>query len=62
MPVRHRGEKSQPAADAAIAACHIGGGPSLVDEDQVVGIERRLSADEDPPSLVYVAAILLGGV
>jgi hypothetical protein len=31
-------EESQPAAGSAIAACHIGGGPSLVDEHQVVGI------------------------
>ena len=62
MPVRHRGEQSQPTAGSAIAACHIGGGPSLVEEDQVVGIERWLAADEDPPRLDYVGAILLGSV
>ena len=60
--MRRGSEQPQAAAGAAIAACHIGGGPSLVEEDQVVGIERWLAADEDPPRLDYVGAILLGSV
>src|SRR5690348_15909875 len=62
MPVRHRGEKPQPATGAAIAARHIGGGPGFVEEHQVVGIERRQAPDEDPPRLGYGGAILLGSV
>jgi hypothetical protein len=62
MPVRHRSQQPQPAGSAAMTARHVGGGPSLVDEDQVGGIERGLAAHEDPPLLGYVGAILLGGV
>jgi phage terminase large subunit-like protein len=40
MPVRHWGEQSQPAAGPAIAACHIGGRPTFVDKNQVVGIAQ----------------------
>jgi len=45
-----------------VPARHVGGGPGLVEEDQMRRIERRLAPDEDPPFLGYVEAILLGGV
>ena len=62
MPVRHRRQQPQPARRATVPARHVGGGPGLVDEDQMRRIERRLAPDEDPPFLGYVEAILLGGV
>ena len=61
MSVRHRRQQPQPARRPAIASRHIGGGPSLVDKDQVVGIERGLATDESAALLGYVGAILLGG-
>ena len=62
MSVRHRRQQPQSARRPAIASRHIGGGPSLIDEDQVVGIERGLAANEGPALLGYVGAILLGGM
>jgi hypothetical protein len=62
VPVRQRSQQPQSAGSAAMAARPVGGGPNLVDEHQVGGIERGLAAHEDPPLLGYVGAILLGGV
>jgi hypothetical protein len=60
--MRHRGEKSQPAARLGHSGVPYWWRPKLVDENQVVGIERRLVENEDPPRLGYIGAILLGGV
>ena len=62
MSVRRWRQQPQSARRPAIASRHIGGGPSLVDKDQVVGIERGLTADESATLLGYVGAILLGGM
>src|ERR687893_1794372 len=64
LPVTMREGSPQPqtACTSAIAARHVRGGPGLVDEDQAVGVERRLAADEHAPGLGYVRAILLGRV
>jgi hypothetical protein len=59
MPVRHCGQLSQAAGGSALAARHIGGGPH---EHQVVGIARRLAADEGVARLGYIGAISRGGV
>lgn len=62
MPMRHRRQPAQPAGRPAEAARHIGGPPSLVNEHQTVGIERRLTADKGAPRFGHVGAMLLGGV
>ena len=62
MTVRDRSPQPQAARAPAIAARHVCGGPSLVDEDQALGIENGLAADERTPSLGYIRAVLLGRV
>src|SRR3954470_2227681 len=62
VTVRDRSPQPQTARTPAIAPRHVCGGPGLVDEDQALGIERRLAADEDAPSLGYIRAVLLGRV
>jgi hypothetical protein len=56
------GSQPQTARTPAIAPRHVRGGPGLVDEDQAVGVERRLAADEHAPSLGDIRAVLLGRV
>jgi hypothetical protein len=58
--MRDRSSQPQAAHTPAIAPRHVGSGPGLVDEDQALGIERRLAADEDAPSLGYIRTVLLG--
>src|SRR3954453_9658195 len=41
----HRSPQPQTARTSATAARHVGGRPRLVDEDQAIGIERRLAAN-----------------
>ena len=60
--MRDGAPQPQAARTPAIASRHVRGGPGLVDEDQAIGIERRLAADEHAPGLGYVRAILLGRV
>src|SRR6187549_3299821 len=62
VTVRDRSPQPQAAGTPAIAARHVRGGPSLVDDDQAVGIERGLAADEHPPGLGDIRAVLLGRV
>jgi hypothetical protein len=62
VTVRDRSPQPQAARTPAIAPRHVCGGPGLVDKDQALGIERRLAADEDAPSLGYIRAVLLGRV
>ena len=57
MTVRDRSPQPQAARTPAIAPRHVCGGPGLVDKDQALGIERRLAADEDAPSLGYIRAV-----
>ncbi len=52
----------QAARAPAIASRHVCGGPGFVDEDQAIGIERRLAANEHAPGLGYIRAVLLGRV
>src|SRR3954453_11939678 len=62
MTVGDRGPQPQAARTPAIAARHIRGGPGLVDEDQALGIESGLAADEHAPGLGDIRAVLLGRV
>src|ERR1044071_4983366 len=47
---------------STIAPRQVRGGPGLVDEDQAVGIESRLAADEHAPGLGDIRAVLFGRV
>src|SRR5919206_2245323 len=62
MTMRDTGLQPQTARTSAIAPRHVGGRPRLVDEDQAIGIERWLAADEHTPGLGYIRAVLLGRV
>ena len=43
-----------------IAPRHVRGGPLLVDEDQAIGVESGLTANEHAPGLGDIRAVLLG--
>jgi hypothetical protein len=60
--MRDGGPQPQAARTSTIASRHVGGSPGLVDEDQAIGVKRRLAADEDAPGLGYIRAVLLGRV
>jgi hypothetical protein len=60
--MRDTSPQPQAAGTPAIAARHVRGGPGLVDEDQAVGIESRLAADEHAPGLGDIRAVLFGRV
>jgi len=64
LPVTVRDTSPQPqtARTPAIAARHVRGGPGLVDEDQAIGVESGLAADEHAPGLRDIRAVLLGRV
>src|SRR5919112_417342 len=62
VPMRDGAPQPQAARAPAIAARHVRGGPGFVDEDQAIGIERRLAADEHAPGLGDIRAVLLGRV
>src|SRR3954453_7124793 len=62
MTVRDSSPQSQTARTSTIAPRHVRGGPGLVDEDQAIGIERRLAADKQVPGLGDIRAVLLGRV
>ena len=62
MTVRDRSPQPQAARAPAIAARHVRGGPSLVDEDQAIGVESGLTTDEHAPGLGYIRSVLLGRV
>src|SRR5690242_16730802 len=62
VPMREGGPQPQAARASAIASRHVGGSPSFVEEDQAMGIERRLAANEHAPGLGDIRAVLLGRV
>jgi hypothetical protein len=62
VSVRDRSPQPQTARASTIAARHVRGSPGLVDENQVVGVECRLAANEHVPGLGYIRAVLLGRV
>src|SRR3954454_15455586 len=60
VTMRHRSPQPQTARAPTIAARHVRSGPRLVDEDQAVGVERRLAANEHASGLGDIRAVLLG--
>ena len=60
--VRDLGDKPLAARAAAMGPRHVGLGPGLVDEDQLVGRQLRLPCAQRLASLGDVRTILLGGV
>ena len=62
MTMRDRSPQPQAARTPTIAPRHVCGGPRLVDEDQAVGVESGLAANEHAPGLGYIRAVLLGRV
>src|SRR5947209_4206575 len=59
VTLRDAGLQPQTARASAIAPRHVGGRPRLVDEDQAIGIERWLAADEHTPGLGDIRPVLL---
>ena len=59
MPVGDGSAQPLAAWGAAMRASHIGGGPGLVDEDQPVGVEIRLTIEPLPTPRQNVWTILL---
>src|SRR3954454_22615758 len=64
LPVTVRDGSPQPQAarTPAIAPRHVRGGPGLVDEDQAIGVESGLAANEHTSGLGDIRAVLLGRV
>lgn len=60
--VRNLGDQPLAARATAMGPCHVGLGPGLVDEDQLVRRQFRLLCAQGLPGLRDVRAILLGGV
>lgn len=60
--VRNLGDKPLTALTAAMGPRHVGLGPGLVDEDQLVGWQFRLPCAQRPASLRDIRPILFGGV
>jgi hypothetical protein len=60
--VRHLGDQPRAAATAAMAAGHVGFGPSLVDEHQAPRVKPALMRLPPGPAAGDVGAILLAGV
>jgi hypothetical protein len=60
--MRDLGDEPLATRAAAMGPRHIGLGPGLVDEDQLVGRQLRLPVAQNLPSLCDVRPILLGGV
>jgi hypothetical protein len=55
-------QEPQASGTSSEAPGHIGGGPCLVEKDQLLGIERRLAPDEQPTRLGDIRPVLLSGV
>jgi hypothetical protein len=61
MPLRNPGQELASARRPTAHACHIGLGPSLIDENQTSRIKRALIFLPLCPPRCHVGAILLGG-
>jgi glycine/D-amino acid oxidase-like deaminating enzyme len=60
--MRNSSDKAFTTGTASALARHVGGRPSLIDEDQVVGIHGGLALTPSPTCGRYVRAALLGGM
>ena len=59
MPEGDAGAQALTPPAATMAPCHVGGGPGLVDEDQLVGVEIELAVEPLLAALQDVGTILL---
>ena len=62
MTVRDRGAAAAAAFGAAVKAGHFGGGPSLIDKDQLVRIQARCQLTPSLAGGCDVGPVLLGCV
>lgn len=62
MTERRLGQQPPAARRAAEEPGHLGAGPGLVDEDELVGINKRLRRAPDAAPGRDVGTVLLGGV
>ena len=62
MAMRYGGSQPFPLGRAAVAARHIGRGPGLVDEDQLLRIEIELAFEPGLATFQNVGPLLLGRV
>ena len=64
LPVSMRHARPQPFAPpaTALASCHVGHCPGLVDDHQPFGIEIELAVEPRLPALQDVGAVLLGSM
>src|SRR3954453_2352731 len=60
--MRHASPQPPPARGPPIAPGHVGGSPSLVDEDQPFGIEIQLALEPGLAPPADVGPVLLGGM
>jgi hypothetical protein len=62
MTERDAGPQPFTFGSAAVASRHVGGGPGLVDENELFGIEIELAVEPGFAPFQNVGAILLGRV
>ena len=62
MAVRPADAQALAAPTAAVDPSHVGGGPCLIDEDQMLGGEIGLAFEPSPPAPQDVWPVLLAGV
>ena len=62
MAMRNRGATALAAGAAPAQPGHLGGGPGLVDEDELRGVELGLEIEPGLAARGYVLARLLAGV
>ncbi len=62
VAVREAHAQPRAALAAPMAACHVGRGPGLINEDEPLGVEVRLSVKPGAPLAQNVRSILLDGV
>ena len=62
MAMRDRGAAALTALGPAPRASHLGRGPGLIDEDQLLGIETGLGVEPGLAAEDHIGPLLLGGV
>src|ERR1051326_1296100 len=62
MAMRHAAEDALAARGTAMAPCHVGRNPGLVDEDQAVGLQEGLGGPPDDPRGSDIRPLLFGGM
>ena len=62
MAMRHMVNQPLAYGGASVLTCHIGLGPSLIKEDQALGVDPLHLLTPFLTPLLYVLSLLLGGV